>query len=129
METVSSAPPPVESIADYLDPTQWAQIVDESAFHSCAAIARHYGLCPKSLRKWVSPWGGQRRQPNAANFEKVSSIMRDLKKDKGIRYHPSYGYATEEQIKQLTELPIGHERDYIMKQVVQQTADRGKRRK
>lgn len=43
-----------------------------------------------------------------------------------IPYHPSYGYATEEQIKQLIELKDGCEYKPLLKKIELQTKKRGK---
>lgn len=38
-----------------------------------------------------------------------------------IPFHPAYGYATEEQIRQLENMGLGPQRDYLLKQIEEQT--------
>lgn len=48
------------------------------------------------------------------------------KKGERIPWHPVRGYATEEQWRQLQELPLCPQRDYLIRQIEKQTSKKGK---
>lgn len=68
------------------------------------------------------------RIPRGENQKKMEAAMMQLKEQPRIKYHPSYGYATEDQISQLKTLGFGPTRDAILRQVEFQTKNKGKQK-
>jgi len=84
-------------------------------------IERTYEFSPQQVRNWLN---GKVR-PNAKNKLKLDGVFKMLKEKPRIPYHPSWGYATPEQIEKKQQItPI--ERERIMKQIEKQTRLRGK---
>lgn len=94
--------------------------VNESCF-TVRGVAEHYEVPKSTVYNWTKG-----ATPNEKNKEKAESIMEDLYKKKRIQRHPSYGYATEEQIERLKQLGPCAERDLLMKQIDKQTKTHGK---
>jgi hypothetical protein len=87
-------------------------------------IEVQYGLSQRLLIKW-------RRTPPkriaSKTKKRLEKLMEDLPKIQKKEKHPSFGYATEEQIRNLYEMPIGPERDVLLKVVERQNKNMGKR--
>lgn len=66
------------------------------------------------------------KNPRGKNTETLEKIMFELSKKKRIERHPSFGYATPEQIEKLRSYVTELERESIMKQIEKQTKLRGK---
>lgn len=100
---------------------QWAEIYENSAYtiESLSKLAKVDG---GSIRKYL--WTS--RTPRKSNMIKMEIAMYKAQKKPRLLRHPSYGYATEEQIKRLHEIGMCPERDMIMKEIEKQTANRGK---
>ena len=60
---------------------------------------------------------------------RMKSIMKLADKDKRLKWHPSYGYATHEQIERLKRLGIGPDLELLLKQIEEQTNNRGKHKR
>lgn len=104
------------------DIQRWQKTVDDSSF-TLGGIARLYDVAYKNLSNWF--YHGV--IPHKKSIEKMEIIMTDLKKRGGrIPYHPSYGYATTEQIEKLKKSITPTERSIIMKQIERQTKTGGK---
>lgn len=99
----------------------WIKVLDESAY-TIKAFAAIYGL----PRRQVSQWLAGKATPCKKNADKLDLAMKDLLNKPRLTRHPSYGYATEEQIKRLELLGIGPEREQLLKQIAKQTETRGK---
>lgn len=67
------------------------------------------------------------RKPRKKTQERIDEIMKQSTGHNQIIFHPSYGYATQQQIEKLRELKSGADFDYIMKQIEAQTKNRGKK--
>lgn len=101
--------------------SEWIKIVDESAYtHKAAAEEARisYGLFRKYLLCEVVP--------RSRNKEKVFQAMAKIKNEKRIPFHPSYGYATEEQIEKLKSMGMCPDRDYLLTQIAKQNSTGGK---
>lgn len=64
--------------------------------------------------------------PRQKNLEKMEKIMLGAEKLKRIPFHPSYGFATEEQIHKLKTLKKGVDLDQVFKEIEEQTRNGGK---
>jgi hypothetical protein len=100
----------------------WVNIVNESAY-TVPAIAKAYGINETSLRSYLF----KGVVPRQANQNKIQKIMEELMSDPKLQKHPSYGYATQEQIEALKDMGIGPDRDRLLKQIAEQTKRKGKR--
>lgn len=101
---------------------KWENIVHNSAF-TVRGICRRYAIDESSLRAYLY----KGRRPRKENAELMEEIMSYLEKNKRIPRHPSYGYATSEQIEELKSLSVGHpRREYLLRQIEKQTRTEGK---
>lgn len=94
--------------------------IDESAY-TVAGASRAFEIPYANLNNWYK--GKPTRKCNKPILEK---LMFELSKKKRIERHPSYGYATPEQIEKLKGYVTEIERESIMKQIEKQTKLRGK---
>lgn len=100
----------------------WAAIYNESAY-SEETLANHVGVTIPQLHKYISGT----TKPRKKNFTLMIEAMKMALTAKGkIEFHPSYGYATTEQIARLREIGLCPERDQILKDIEQQTRHRGR---
>lgn len=97
-------------------------IYNNSAY-TITGLSMEIGCSEDILRGWIYHDRTPRKK-NKELFEKVMDILR--KSPAPIKYHPSYGYATEEQIKRLEQIGLGIERDSILRQIEMQTKNKGK---
>lgn len=95
-------------------------VVDGSAY-TVAGVSRIFDIPYANLNNWYK--GKPIRKRNIPILEK---LMFELGKKKRIERHPSYGYATPEQIEKLKGYVTEMERESIMKQIEKQTKLRGK---
>jgi hypothetical protein len=63
--------------------------------------------------------------------DKTHDIEEYIAEKMGVRYHPSYGYASSRQIEELKSIGVGPRRDQLLKDIARQTAamKRGKKTK
>lgn len=61
--------------------------------------------------------------------DKTHDIEQYIAQKQGVKFHPSYGYAYPYQIEQLKNLPVGPQRDKILKEIKQLTLAMKKGRK
>ena len=106
---------------DVTDQSVWAAIVHNSCF-TIKGVCDEYGLSARSFRPWLHGIV----KPRKTNHEKVSEVMKKLITQPKLIKHPSYGYATEDQIKKLNEIGLGPDRDVILKKIAEQTKLAGK---
>ena len=64
--------------------------------------------------------------PREKTCLKIEDAMKKILTDKRIPYHPAYGYATPEQIAQLSNMGLCPERDLLLKKIAQQNEAQGK---
>lgn len=101
--------------------SQWRRIVSESCYtFPVAALATgiHYDQFMKYLNEKI--------QPRRKNRETMEEFMAYFNEKKKIPFHPSYGYATPEQIEKLNSLPDGYELQHLKKQIEKQNKNKGK---
>lgn len=103
--------------------SDWKGITDASDL-TPAGVCDEYGLNIKSLSNWLK--GDV--VPREINRQKVVKIMFELIDKKKLEKHPSYGYATPEQIKELGEIGVGPRRTFLLKQIEKQNKLQGKRK-
>lgn len=102
----------------------WKQTYEASEW-SLEAISAKFGPTVRQLKGWL--YNGV--QPQKTNLEIMEKIMARIGKDtKKIPYHPSYGYATPEQIEKLNSLKLGDERNYLLARIAKQNESGGKTR-
>ena len=112
-----------KAVPDPERPGWWLDIVRDCAL-SQKAICDENKFNQKTFRKWIK--GDQ--MPREKNRERIVAVMRTLIEQKKLVRHPSFGYATEEQIKKLNELGLGPDRDRILAQIEKQNKLQGKLR-
>lgn len=66
------------------------------------------------------------RIPRKKNLEKMEKAMFQAAQKPRLKFHQSYGYATEEQIKRLEQIGLGPEHDSILKEIEKQSSSNGK---
>lgn len=86
-------------------------------------VSEEFGVPKSTLYAWVD----KGVTPRGDNLEKKEKIMDYTKKNKRIEKHPSFGYATPEEIEKL-KTAGKHERDKIMSNIKARTAKGGKRK-
>lgn len=106
---------------DEVRQTEWKNIVDDSKY-TLSAVSEYTGIADGLLRKYLT----LEVTPRKKNKQKVLGIMPTLSKEKRIPFHPSYGYATPEQIKKLESMGQSPTRDLLLKQIAKQTETKGK---
>lgn len=100
----------------------WRKIVDGSAYTPTAIMAQ-YNINESNFYGWLA----LRSSPREAAKERMIDVMKALMSgEKRIQKHPSYGYATPEQIEKLNKLGICPEREQILSQITKQNEKKGK---
>lgn len=117
---------PAQDVQDQeaLDPERqldWRKIVDESAYTPSAIISK-YNFNESSFYSWLR----YDTTPRPENRNKMVNAMKAAMKEKRLPYHPSYGYATPEQIERLQKIGLGEEYNRIMAQIRKQNEAKGK---
>lgn len=109
-----------------LDPSNqlhWRGIIEESRY-TITAIVEAHELKERTVSGWLQKKDPIR--PTKKNFAKFEGIMKKISKEPKIPFHPSYGYATPEQIEKLNSLPLGADRNYLLRQIEKQNEKKGK---
>lgn len=112
---------------------QWAEIFEQSDYTPEGASAQ-FGIPWATIKSWLYCKTDQQRgplplvTPSKKYRERAIEMMKNMNQTKRMEKHPSYGYATPEQIKQLETLGIGPQRDHILAQIEKQNKQQGKRR-
>lgn len=100
---------------------RWNEIVDNCNL-SPAGIERAYDFSPSQVKRWLD--GDV--IPLKKSIARMEKALMKLRHTKCIPFHPSFGYATPEQIARLKESIPQYEREAILKQIEKQTRLRGK---
>lgn len=104
------------------DQYHWDDIFDDSIYMD-KTICEKFKITTRSFNAWIRC----DRTPQPKNKIIMVKVMNHLKNgEKRMPKHPSYGYATEAQIKRLDKIGIGPERDFILKEIDLQTKQLGK---
>lgn len=101
----------------------WGDILYGSmytVYHVCSMI----GIVPSTFVNWTR--AENRSTPNKKNHERTRKVMSEVIKNPRIQKHPSFGYATEDQIRKLKELGLCPERDSILAKIEKQNKAKGK---
>lgn len=100
----------------------WETIYEHSIYRD-TTICEKFGIIIRSFTAWIRC----DRTPQPKNKLIMVKVMKHLKSgEKRMPKHPSYGYATEEQIKRLDKIGIGPERNTTLKAIEQQHKSLGK---
>ncbi len=99
--------------------SDWRKIVEESNQRPCDIIAQQ-NWKEGTFYSWL------RCENTPRNKEKVVEVMTKLGQTKKLPYHPSYGYATPEQIEELQKLGMGPDRDYLLAKIAKQNKNNSK---
>lgn len=99
----------------------WNRIIDACDL-SVAGISRQYEIAYSSLKNWLE----DKATPRAKSRKAMEEVLMKLEKRPRIPFHPSYGYATAEQIARLKESIPEYDRKKILEQVEKQTRLQGK---
>lgn len=94
----------------------------EKSMFTLSGAAKHYEVPVSTISAWVR----ETSRPNNTNKERHSRIMRDLLKNPAKKKHPSYGWATPEQIKRLETLPPGPDKKLLLAEIAKQNKKKGK---
>lgn len=81
-----------------------------------------YNVSENTVIRWVR----KERRPQKRYEEIYAKMMKEIKSTPRMSFHPSYGYATEEQIKKLNSMMMGSEYDTLMAQIDFQQRTKGK---
>lgn len=99
----------------------WRAIVDRCAY-TVTAIINEYDLESSSFFRYLKLDTTPKK-----HWERMVQIMKKLGGgQQRLQRHPSYGYATPEQIEQLQKLGLGPTRDHILRQIEKQNQNQGK---
>ena len=99
----------------------WNDVFADSGW-TLKSLADLVSIDHRSFKKYLD----YHRFPRVKNLEKMEIAMLEAKKTPRIKFHPSYGYATEEQIRQLKTMGVCIERDMLLKKIEEQTKKKGK---
>ena len=100
---------------------RWRQfIIDNELTYS--ELARVAGIEPYVMQLYLD----MKRRPKDENYDKIEDAMKRILTAERIPHHPSYGYATPEQVQKLASLGLGPDRDALVKKIEQQNQDRGR---
>ena len=94
--------------------------IDESMY-TTSGFCEEYGISRSSLRRWVLT----ETQPNEVNQKKIDKAMSEIIHKKKMKKHPSFGYATEQEIERL-KTAQGAERNNILAAIKKRTKNGGK---
>lgn len=100
---------------------RWSETIYESNL-TTSGVERAFGFAAGQMRRWILGTVN----PRAKTKQRIEEVMVKLKNTKRIPWHPSFGYATPEQIERLTHSIPQYEREMILKQIEKQTKLGGK---
>jgi len=104
------------------DQSQWANIFNESGY-SMDWLKNETKIDTVTLNKYIF----NSRTPRKLNKVKMEKAMSKMSKgERKLERHPSYGYATPEQIELLNSMKIGSDRDYLLGIINKQNKSGGK---
>lgn len=107
-----------------LDPANqahWGAIVDASIYE-LASVGRVYGIDAGQLSRYIRGLS----TPQTKTLERVTKIMTDLTKKPKLVKHPSFGYATPDEIEKITTMGICPQRDHILATIKKRNETKGK---
>jgi len=100
--------------------THWKDIVEYSDW-TIPDIARVYGVAYGQLLSYLHVTTVPKK-----NMPKMLKIMEKIMKSPRMKKHPSFGYATEDEIKKLQTMGHCPDRDLILKAIEKRTSSQGK---
>lgn len=108
----------METVTYHLD---WTKAYDGCAYNM-AAFAELAKIDEGSVRQYLRGL----RVPRKTNLAKLEKAMLEATQKPRLERHPSYGYATDEQIQRLKSIGVGPQMDMLLKQIARQTETKGK---
>lgn len=103
--------------------TSWNNDIENSAY-TIGGFIKEFEIPYSTLRSWLR---GE-STPRQKNLEKMEKAMKKVYSVQKIQRHPSYGYATPEQIEKLSSMGMGPDRDALMAKIQEQNTHQGKTR-
>lgn len=94
----------------------------EESYYTVKTISEHLGIPQSNIYGWKSG----RVEPKETSLKNVEKIMNFANEKKRLLRHPSYGYATKEQIDELMSLPPGPHKDQLLSKIKKQNLKSGK---
>ena len=98
----------------------YKEILENSAYRLCD-IEKQFGVPSSQMCGYI-----YRGVEPKKNKEKVEKIMNEISNSPRLVKHPSFGYATEDEIEKLKTMGLGPDRDLILKRIEKRTKSRGK---
>ncbi len=98
----------------------YRQILEDSAYRFCD-IEREFGIPTSQMCGYI-----YRGVEPKKNKQKIEEIMSKISKQPKLVKHPSYGYATEDEIEKLKTLGICPERSMIIARIDKRAKSKGK---
>ncbi len=98
----------------------WKNIVEDSDW-TIPDISKVHGVSYGQLLSYLYVTTVPKK-----NMPKMLKIMGEIMKSPRMKKHPSFGYATEEEIKKLQTMGHCPERDIILKAIEKRTSSQGK---
>lgn len=114
-------------LEDFLKMSFDRKTVREAIDNSCYTnnhVASLLSVHPNTLRDWMDEQKEQK--PNNKNQKKMEEVLPDILKNKRMERHPSFGYATKDQIEKLKTLPVGLERTALLEKIAKQSKMKSK---
>ncbi len=105
------------------DPKNWPFIIDASAYTQ-AGMVKSFGLCASTVAAWFRD--EKPSTPRTKSIERMTPVMMTMQATPRLEKHPSYGYATPEQIDVLFGGGMCPDRDKILAQIKLQGKHEGK---
>lgn len=99
----------------------WKSTIEESPY-SIEAFCKAFELNYHTVLKWLNG----KSKPREKNLTKMEEAMKTINGKKRLDKHPSWGYATPEQVERIKNLGLCPERDQILKQIEKQNETYGK---
>jgi hypothetical protein len=90
----------------------WGKIFDGSGYCT-KSLAEMVKLDESSFRKYLNC----DRVPRATNHSKMEKAMKLASQLPRLQFHPSYGYATPDQIERLKTMKAGPDMNQLLKEI------------
>lgn len=107
---------------DITDSKNWKLIVYDSIY-TIKLLSELVKINKCQFGRYVN----QSQKPSNKNLEKVIYAMEIASKNKKQKRHPSFGWATKEEIEKITNLGVSPERDRILREIKDRSKRKGKK--
>jgi hypothetical protein len=106
--------------------SHWSVIFEESDY-TFEGLRNEFEIQKTWLKRFMAGETPQTAK-QLEEFEKIKAVMPVIAQTQRIKFHPSFGYVTDEQREELIQLPLGSRRDKLIKLVERQNKTKGKLR-